>query len=276
MPVQPALPLPPSPTKCNGSKLPTPINVSVFAYLLEGYEDREYIINGFTEGFMVSFEGEEQSLDSPNSRAALLIPEAVDNKLQKEIDAGRVSGPSDDPPFQNFKCSPLSIREKSTPGEYRLLHNLSYPYDNNSVNGNIPDHHAKVKYASLVDAIKIIQKLGPNCYLAKSDIKGAFRIVPLHPSQYHLMGFKWRGKFYFDKCLAMGLRSSCKIFEAVSSGLLYILKKRFNIQDVVKVLDDFLFLALTFVGCKLYLDVFLEVARMINLPIAFDKMSKFP
>jgi hypothetical protein len=42
----------------------------------------------------------------------------------------------------------------------------------------------------------------------------------------------------------------------------------------VKVIDDFLFLALTFEGCNSYLDVFLEVARMINLPIAFEKTSK--
>ncbi len=42
----------------------------------------------------------------------------------------------------------------------------------------------------------------------------------------------------------MELSSSCKIFEAISSAMLSILQHRFNIKDVVKVLDDFLFLAI--------------------------------
>lgn len=48
--------------------------------------------------------------------------------------------------------------------------------------------------------------------MAKTDIEDAFRIIPIHPSDYHLLGFIWEGQFYYDKCLPMGASSSCQIF----------------------------------------------------------------
>lgn len=254
----------------HNNALPTPVNVRSFSYLLEGYKHRDYIVKRFSDGFITHFEGQEEELESSNSRAALLNPDTVEAKIQKELEMRRIAGPFKEPPFKNFKCSPLSIREKSTPGQYRLLHNLSYPYDDKLVNHNIPTEHSKVKYATLQDAISIIQHLSPGFYLAKSDIKSAFRIVPLHSSQYHLMGFKWNGLYYFDRCLAMGLSSSCQIFEAISSAIVYILRKRFNVQDVVKVLDVFLFLAKTYGQCKGYLNIFLQLCKLLGIPVAME------
>ncbi len=75
--------------------------------------------------------------------------------------------------------------------------------------------------------------------MAKLDIKGAFRIVPLHPCQYHLMGFKCENKYYYDKNLAMGLSSSCQIFETISEAVVFILNTKYTVIDVVKIHDDF-------------------------------------
>lgn len=44
--------------------------------------------------------------------------------------------------------------------------------------------------------------------MAKTDIKDAFRIIPVNPADYHLLGFSWDNEFYFDKCLPMGASSS--------------------------------------------------------------------
>ena len=129
----------------------------------------------------------------------------------EEVNAGRIAGPFKDPPFNNFKISPLSLREKSTPGKYRLLHNLSYPYDQNSVNLGIPQKYKSVKYATVLDAVSIMNSM-PGCFLAKSDIASAFRIVPLHPDSYHLMGFTINGEYFYDKALPMGCAVSCAIF----------------------------------------------------------------
>jgi hypothetical protein len=46
--------------------------------------------------------------------------------------------------------------------------------------------------------------------LSKCDIEDAFRIIPIHPSDYYLLGFTWNNYFYFDRCLPMGASSSCQ------------------------------------------------------------------
>ncbi len=65
-------PFPILPPVNTANMLPTPINVSAFAYLLEGYEYKEFIVNGFSQGFMTHFVGEEkQILDCRNSTKSL-------------------------------------------------------------------------------------------------------------------------------------------------------------------------------------------------------------
>ena len=46
-------------------------------------------------------------------------------------------------------------------------------------------------------------------------MEAAFHIVPVHPSQWHLLGMKWEGKYYFDKVLSMGGRFSPSIFHGI-------------------------------------------------------------
>ena len=207
-----------------------------------------------------------------NSLSVRNNPQAAISKINEEIALGRVAGPFDSPPFKTFNISPLALREKKNSAKVRLLHNLSAPHNGNSVNANIPDEAAHVKYQSLLDAISIIVENNCN-YLAKSDIAEAYRLIPLHHSDHPLMGFKLNNKFYYDKCLPMGCRSSCAIFETFSDALVDILKSRFNVRHVVKILDDFLFLAPSHLECAQALEKFRLLARFINLPIADHKTS---
>ena len=258
------------------TQVTTPIDTKKLAMLLGGFPQKDYIIDGFTNGFQIHFNGPEVAVQSRNSKSALENPAAVDEKLTEEIKAGRIKGPFSKPPLNNFKSSPLSLREKSTPGTFRLLHNLSAPYDERAVNTNIPGEHTTVKYARLQDAISMIQEVGPGAYLSKADIKSAFRIVPLHRDFHHLMGFCWRGKYYFDTCLAMGLAESCRIFELISDCLVYILKNEFGIERAVKILDDFLFIDPDKALNAFALKAFTTIATECGFPIAWDKTSDEP
>ncbi len=193
---------------------PTPVKFDILDPYLDGFDEdvRTLLMTGFKEGFKVFFEGEEVELECNNSKSAQEKPEEVNGKIRKEIRKGRMAGPFHTKPLLDFKCLPLSIREKHAKGSYMLLHNLSFPYDSRSVNHNIPKDKDTVQYSSISDAISIIHHLGSGCFLARSDISEAFRLIPLHPSVSHLMGFKWLNKYYFDKCLPMGCSSSCKLF----------------------------------------------------------------
>jgi hypothetical protein len=63
--------------------------------------------------------------------------------------------------------------------------------------------------------------------MAKCDIEDAFRLVPIHPTDYHLLGFTWNNLYYYDRCLPMGASSSCQIFESFSSSLHWIMENKY-------------------------------------------------
>ncbi len=40
----------------------------------------------------------------------------------------------------------------------------------------------QVHYATVADAIRLIKRAGQGCFFAKTDIKSAFCIIPMHPN----------------------------------------------------------------------------------------------
>ena len=115
-----------------------------------------------------------------NLRSAYDNPEVVDSQIKKERALGRIAGPFQSPSFADLRVSPLGVIPKKTPGDFRMIHHLSYP-KGASINDNIPAAFSAVKYATVDDAINIIQRLGKGCAMAKTDVRSAFRIVPVHP-----------------------------------------------------------------------------------------------
>ena len=56
-----------------------------------------------------------------------------------------------------------------------------------------------------------------------------------------------------------------------SSALKFILAKSFKVYNVVKVIDDFLFVEGSERACKYALDSFLKLCNMVGVPIAHEK-----
>ena len=88
---------------------------------------------------------------------------------------------------------------------------------------------------------------GRGTLLAKLDIKSAYRNVPVHPSDRHLLGIQWQGETFVDTCLPFGLRSAPKLFNAVADALddalewVMVKEGGTQIEFVIHYLDDFLF-----------------------------------
>lgn len=70
--------------------------------------------------------------------------------------------------------------------------------------------------------MELKQTFGPNCLIFKLDILNAYTIVPVHASDWELLGFSIDGMFYFDKTLPMGLSYSCQLFEEITTALHWI------------------------------------------------------
>lgn len=214
--------------------------------------------------------GESTTRFATNLQSALEQPGVLSSKLEKEWSAGRIAGPFTSPPFSNFVSSPLGVVPKKNPGEFRIIHHLSYP-EGLSVNDSIPKETSSVQYASIGNAISLIKSIGRGCYLAKTDIKSAFRIIPIHPDDYHLLGMTWNNAFFFDRCLPMGCSSSCAIFEAFSTSLEWAAQHRLGASGVLHILDDFLFIANSETKCRSDLNQFIDMCRAIGVPIAHEK-----
>ena len=151
-----------------------------------------------------------------------------------------------------------------------MIHHLSYPRGE-SVNDGISHEHSSVQYANVDKAIKLITQTGVGSYLAKTDIKSAFRILPVNPQDYHLLGIKWNGQYYFDKCIPMGCSSSCKTFETFSTAIEWIAKDKLCIANLIHLLDDFLLIQPTASQCSVSLRLFLDLCDFLGIPMAPEK-----
>ena len=230
----------------------------------------DYLIDGFCFGFPIPFQGHSSSIIAPNLLSAEQHSDEVERYLTKEVLAQRVAGPFTHPPFQNFWVSPIGVVPKKTPGEFRCIQHLSYPYGA-SVNDGIPVEDSSVTYSRIDDAVGLILRSGVGSFLAKPDIKSAFRIIPIRPADYHLLGIYWQGNYYFDRCLPMGLASSCKTFEALSTAVQWVAQTKFGISYMLHLLDDFLIISGSHEQCSRELALFLALCSYLGIPMAPDK-----
>ena len=232
---------------------------------------RNKIINGFTQGFKLDFVGERKSSFAPNLLFAREFPGVIDSKVASEVALGRIAGPFDTPPVDPLWVSPVGAVPKKIKGEYRMIQDLSYP-EGSSVNDGNPRELSTVHYATVDDAISLVKKSGRDSALAKADIKSAFRIIPVHPSDYQLLGFQGKGKWYVDRCLPMGCSSSCRFFEEFSSSLEWIARHKLGVENIIHILDDVLIIAQSLSRCGSQLALFLDLCN--ELGVAKEKTAE--
>lgn len=191
-------------------------------------------------------------------------------RLQQESKAKTIAGPFSASPFPNLQVSPLGLVPKKASGEFRLIHHLSYP-EGNSINDHIPDHLSTVQYQSVDTAISLNQQLGPGALLAKTAIENAYK-VPIHPTDFGLLGFRIGNDYNYDKTLFFGLSYSCNLFEKFSTALQWILEHKFSVTHCVHILDDFLFIGPPNSSkCYSALISFYKLPQDIGLPIKPSK-----
>lgn len=129
-----------------------------------------------------------------------------------------------------------------------------------------------MQYQSVDTAISLIQQLGPGALLAKTDIENAYKQVPIHHTDFELLGFRIGNDYYYDKTLPFGLSYSCNLFEKFSTALQWILEHKFSVTHCVHILDDFLFIGPPNSSkCYSALMSFYKLAQDIGIPIKPSK-----
>ena len=97
---------------------------------------------------------------------------------------------------------------KKEPGQFRLIHDLSFP-KRRSVNSVITPENTRISYQNIETVIDLVVKYGRHCLMAKADIEDALRLLCINPDDYHFLVFSVGGKFYYDRSLALGVASAC-------------------------------------------------------------------
>lgn len=241
--------------------------------VLQGYEEEKLRVlqEGFSYGFHLGCTDLPRSKVSRNHKSAIEHPSVIQDFIAQGRELGRIAGPFPSPPFTHFVSSPLGVVPKSEPGKFRVIHDLSFP-KSNSVNSMIPDENSTVQYDSIDNVTVLLRKFGQGALMAKTDIQDAFRIVPIHPNDYKLLGFSWENNYYYDKCLPMGASSSCQIFEFLSCGLQWAMCEKFAAAGMSHMLDDFFFIGPKDSSkCQSDLDTFLMICEKSGIPIKSEK-----
>ena len=226
----------------------------------------------------MGFRGNAPQSFQKNLPTASANPDIVSSNLSTEVSLGRMAGPFVTPPFQNFQVSRIVSAPKKNSNKFRTIFHLSYPKSgSNSINFSISKEDFSLQYVTIDDAIEGIKRFGSGCFLAKTDIESAFRLVPVHPDDYELLGMCWEGEYYYDKVLPFGLRSAPSIFNKFSDALEWILLNKRKISFVCHILDDFLLIEPPAAmppfdsTCQQSLTDMLSTFETINIPIAQGK-----
>jgi hypothetical protein len=130
-----------------------------------------------------------------------------------------------------------------------------------------------VRYSTIDDAVKIIQRLGRGAKLLKCDINSAFRLLRIFPGDFDQLGFVFQDKYYFDKCLPFGASISCALFENFSTALHWFTEIRSGNPNILHYLDDFCLFGgdANTSRCHETLEAFQDVCKSWGVPLADDK-----
>ncbi|CAC5419725.1 unnamed protein product [Mytilus coruscus] len=101
---------------------------------------------------------------------------------ESEVEKGYLEGPFDFIPFEHYRINPVCVAEGKYNKKKRLIVDLSAPHEdpkNPSLNKLIDKDESSLQYVSIDDAIRTIKSLGSKCWLLKTDITDAFKVMPL-------------------------------------------------------------------------------------------------
>ena len=256
------------------SAVSTPVHIANLSAALSRHPNPtlvQYVINGLTHGFLIGYSGPHINLVPKNLLSATAHQDSVSSALCTELSRGHTSGPFTTPPFTSLHCSPLGSAEKKD-GSRRLIMDLSQP-TGASINDGIQKEEFPIKYTLFDVATNMVYRRGRSCLMAKIDIKHAFRLLPVHPSQWNLLGMFWLGYYFVDTVLPFGLRSSPAIFNSFADLVCWVLENNYQLFIMHYSDDFFLVCAASLPQATTDMNTAISAFDHFNIPIALDKLE---
>ena len=198
-------------------------------------------------------------------------PQIIDDYLLEESTTGRILGPFSPHTILNIHINRLaSYQKKSQVGKWRLITDLSFP-EGHSINDAISAELCTLQYISVDQVALAAMQMGQGALLAKTDIKAAYHLIPVHPGDRVWLGMKWNHLIYVDTRLPFGLRSAPKLFNAVADALEWCIYRQ-GVKYIHHYLDDFVVIGPPGSSkCQEYLHILERECAYLGVPLASEK-----
>ena len=202
--------------------VPSPVSLKLDNWdnLLQHDPDKDFIMDGLKHGFDVIDKDNvldnipPVECDNHKSATASDVRDRVEQRKKEEIQDGNYVIVHDKP----WIVSPLSVVPKPD-GDIRSMHDMSMPpsYVVNDYASKDP-----CKYQTIHDAIGLLQ---PGWYMAKVDLKWAYRSVGTRKAHHTLAGLKWtfrrdsQSTYLCDQRLSFGSRKSPSALNRITQAV---------------------------------------------------------
>ena len=170
-----------------------------------------------------------------------------------------IMGPFESKPFSSdCVVSPLQVVIKDSTSKPRIVHDLSFP-ERFSVNDGISNDtflndSFELRLPGVDRLTEFIREKGKGCHIFKTDLRRAFRQIPVDPADIPLLGFQVNDLLYFHVVLPFGLRSAVLICQRTTKAVVFILAKDNALVDV-------------------YIDDFFGAATVEEAPFVYNRLS---
>ena len=152
-----------------------------------------------------------------NAPSAAQFGELVTDNIATWIKKDFVCSHFDCPPLDNFRVNSLMAIDQND--KVRLVLNVSLPHGK-SFNSNIDEEKMeKVKMSSARQFGYSVAKAGKNAKMSKFDLTDAYKNIPCKEGDLRLQGFCWLGKFFIEKRMIFGARTSVGNFDVFGNSL---------------------------------------------------------
>ncbi len=231
--------------------------------------DREFILHGIKHGFdIVDPTAVPVPVDPPNNRSAQpgsTLHHQATKQVLSEIEQGNYLLCHEKPTV----ISPFSVIEKPD-GGVRLIHDGSQPAGASMNDYATLDTH--YRFQTVDDAAKL---MWPGYFMAKVDLKSAYRSVPISQHSQNFTGLQWQfgsQTVYMRDCrLPFGSKLAPGHFHRITQSVKRMMLRR-GYSSIVVYLDDFWIIAPTRAACQEAQSVLIKLLRKLGFQISWTKV----
>ncbi|KAE8228496.1 hypothetical protein CF326_g6570 [Tilletia indica] len=206
------------------------------------YED---VVRGLREGFDLEIPRINRTAIAKNTPSATIHREALSKIVFKERERGAYIGPFDLPAdvqavlHNHFQSMPLSLIPKP-PDKFRLVQNFSANVGTSQATNELISRSWATTWSTFRQIVADVLGLPSDSEACTRDVDSAYRLLPVHPSQWTAMVLRTEQGYFIDTRVPFGIGPGIGVFGRVGEAALDIFRAQ-GLSPLGRWVDDILF-----------------------------------